>query len=257
MGKCYQNLDNRTEAENCFLKSLQLDSSQIPVFQDFLSVRESNLDDLSKIVDGLSFDRNTEWLKDYYKLCHTKESLDMFFYLDKISFVAPSQVEQENRDFKGEVSNLHIERKLKINKDGGSNILMENKTENDQNEYTHRNPETKTKYFGNEESYKSEKDVNNNQIKVEDPFYENCRQRENRKIDPVITSLIKQNNTELLYLKAESLYKNYELSEAYKVCKRILTLDSFHFKTLLIYAELLVERKVCLYHYFLSLNMFI
>ena len=179
MGICYKNLDNRSEAEANLLKSLRLDSSKVPVFQEYLSVREANLDDLSLIIDNLHFETEHEWLREYYKLCNTKQALDTFGRLEK-------------REPKVRVKHSQPFKENKPNIPGALAI----------EEVPHKN--------------------------------QNC----------VLQKLVRQSNTQLLHLKAKALYQNYELQEAYKVCKKILTLDSFHFPTLDIYTELLVERKV-------------
>ena len=85
-----------------------------------------------------------------------------------------------------------------------------------------------------EKSTNEKQKSDNNKIEVENQ----------KELNPVIQNLLDNKNIELLYLKAESLFKNYELSESYKLCKSILALDSFHFPTLTLYSELLVERKV-------------
>lgn len=173
MGKCYKGLENRAEAEKSLLKSLSIDPTQIHVFDEFLTVREGNLEDIAKIIDSFNFKSSDEWLKDFYKLRNSKQALSVFTQSD----------EQEKKKF-------------------------------------------------------SEKQQNQNQIELEIEL-----QKENP-VNNIISNLIHKKNTEILYLKAEALFKNYELAEAYKVCKTILSIDSFHFKTLNIYSELLVERKV-------------
>lgn len=188
MGICYKNLDNRSEAEAHLLKSLRLDSSRVPVFEEYLSVREANLEDLSKVVDSLHFDAQHEWLREYYLLCNTKQSLEAFGKLEQgvPSKLNPSAPSGNSQPFKENQSNLP----------GGMAIQ--------------------------EETVPSK----------------------GLRLNPVLHQLVYQSNTQLLYLKAKALYQNYELQESYKVCKKILTLDSFHFATLDIFTELLVERKV-------------
>ena len=195
MGICYKNLDNRSEAETSLLKSLNLDSSQVPVFQEYLSVREANLDDLSKIIDNLHFEKEHDWLKDYYKLCNTKQSLDIF-----------SILEEKN--------------KLKKNLP-----LKNNKIE----PFKENKPNIPDALTPPRDSMA---------IQEESPIIKG------QNVNSILHELVQHSNTQLLYLKAKALYQNYELQESYKVCKKILTLDSFHFPTLDIFTELLVERKV-------------
>lgn len=194
MGVCYKNLDNRSEAELNLLKSLKVDSSQVPVFMEYLSVREANLEDLSKVIDSLHFQPQHAWLREFYCLCNTKHALDTFAKLEvgrasKSGHPArPSQMEP----------------------------------------FKENQPNVPDALVGNRESMAIQEET---QAKV-------------ARADPTLCQLVQQSNTQLLYLKAKALYQNYELQEAYKVCKKILTLDSFHFPTLDIYTELLVERKV-------------
>ena len=194
MGICYKNLDNRSEAESNLLKSLNLDSSKVPVFQEYLSVREANLEDLSVIIDNLHFSAEHEWLRDYYKLCNTKQSLNTF---SKLEYKLDSKTRTQ----------------FKVNK---SQPFKENKP---------NIPEISAPQQS---------------LAIE----EEGAPEKNNNMNLVLHKLVQQSNTQLLYLKAKALYQNYELQESYKVCKKILTLDSFHFPTLDIYTELLVERKV-------------
>lgn len=142
-------------------------------------MREANLEDLGITIDNLHFEPEHEWLREFYKLCNTKQALDKFGRLEK-------------RDLKGRSKQGHPFKENKPNIPGTLAI---------------------------EETPEKE---------------ENC----------VLQRLVRRSNTELLHLKAKALYQNYELQESYKVCKKILTLDAFHFPTLDIYTELLVERKV-------------
>jgi hypothetical protein len=194
MGICYKNLDNRSEAETNLLKSLSIDSSQVPVFMEYLSVRESNLEDLSKVIDNLHFSPEHDWLKHFYNLCNTKHSLNTFTQLEQGIPCKnnPSQKTNQMEPFKENQPNL---------------------------------PDSQT--IGRESLA----------IQEESPVKAEI-------VDSTLKQLVQNSNTQLLYLKAKALYQNYELQEAYKVCKKILTLDSFHFPTLDIYTELLVERKV-------------
>jgi hypothetical protein len=198
MGICYKNLDNRSEAESNLLKSLKLDSSQVPVFQEYLSVREANLEDLPKIIDALHFEPKNAWLKEYYLLCNTKQSLNTFA---KLEMGANAKMETTG------------------NKSGVLEPFKENK------------PNIPDMLVGPRETMA---------IQEELPSSKPVR------INSTLHQLVHQSNTQLLYLKAKALYQNYELQESYKVCKKILILDSFHFPTLDIFTELLVERKVFL-----------
>lgn len=194
MGVCYKNLDNRSEAELNLLKSLKVDSSQVPVFMEYLSVREVNLEDLSKIIDGLHFQPQHAWLREFYCLCNTKHALDTFAKLETERGSKP---------------------KLPVR-----SSQMEPFKENQ--------PNVPDMLICNRESMAIQEET----------------QTKKGQVNPTLCQLVQQSNTQLLYLKARALYQNYELQEAYKVCKKILTLDSFHFPTLDIYTELLVERKV-------------
>lgn len=192
MGVCYKHLDNRGEAETHLLKSLQVDPSQVPVFEEYLSVREANLEDLAKVIEGLHFEPQHAWLREFYCLCNTKHALDTFARLEESGSSKCYPVTRGNpaMPFKENQPNLpeaQVRESMAIQEESTAKALQVNETL--------------------------------------------CR-------------LVQQSNTQLLYLKAKALYQNYELQEAYKVCKKILTLDSFHFPTLDIYTELLVERKV-------------
>jgi len=168
---------------------------------EYLSVRESNLEDLSKVIDNLHFTPEHGWLRHFYILCNTKHSLDTF-----------SQLE-----------NTPLCRKNVIPKNDHTHPFKENQ------------PNLPDPQIIQRESLAIQEECR--AIQEESPAKVEI-------VDSTLRQLVQHSNTHLLYLKAKALYQNYELQEAYKVCKKILTLDSFHFPTLDIYTELLVERKV-------------
>jgi anaphase-promoting complex subunit 6 len=56
--------------------------------------------------------------------------------------------------------------------------------------------------------------------------------------------LIEKENIHLLYLKALSHFNNYQINAAFKICLKIMEKNYFHFDNLLIYTEILVEKKM-------------
>lgn len=261
---CHKNLDNRSEAESHFLKALQITPHSAPLFEDFLSSRDSNLEDLPRILDNLHFTPANSWLKQYFLLYNTKQSLDTF-----LSFKFQPLKQADQRGIRGRENQLEKQLKSQSQNQG----LCERN--NQVNRQSHQNDQTSSSknlrnqnIRGNEDLARKETEFMENNFLINDtpnrnendsqPIEEENqnpeKRTETRKVhngssnsqssDSVIQNLIEQGNSQLLYMKAKSLFENYELNEAYKVCKRILTLNSFHVDTLLIYSELLVERKV-------------
>ena len=234
LGLCNKNLDNRGEAESNFLKSLQLDCSSVPLFENYLSTRDSNLDDLPRIIDNFHFEPQTLWLKHYFKLYNTKQSLDTFL---KMKYTSKSNHNNLTHHFNANSSpnpnplfEIPQNPQIENSTDFLTDNFLQNENENDKE--------------GNDDSLRIEEENVDPGIKIENP-------RPQTSLAPspesVIKRLLENGNPQLLYMKAKSLFENYELNEAYKVCKRVLTLNSFHVDTLLIYSELLVERKVIFY----------
>lgn len=231
LGLCNKNLDNRGEAENNFLKSLQLDCSSVPLFENYLSTRDSNLDDLPRIIDNFHFEPQTLWLKHYFKLYNTKQSLDTFL---KMKYTSKSNNHNITHHFNANSSpnpNPLFEIPQNPQIENSSDFLANNFLQNENGNDTE----------ANDDNLRIEEENVDPGIKIENP-----RPQTSLASSPesVIKRLLENGNSQLLYMKAKSLFENYELNEAYKVCKRVLTLNSFHVDTLLIYSELLVERKV-------------
>lgn len=62
-------------------------------------------------------------------------------------------------------------------------------------------------------------------------------------------------NSDILFLKAQKFFNNYQINLAFQLCCQILEQDYFHFDNLLIYSEILVEKEMISDLYTCSTNL--
>lgn len=74
-------------------------------------------------------------------------------------------------------------------------------------------------------------------------YYRYCLAPEDTLRDSMLEQLVARQNQQLMFLRARRKFESYQLNQAYELCFAILQRDFFHFETMLIFAEILVERR--------------
>lgn len=60
----------------------------------------------------------------------------------------------------------------------------------------------------------------------------------------ILETLIEKNNIDLIYLKAKNYFDNYKINSVFEICLSILEKNYFHFDTLMLYTEILVDKNL-------------
>lgn len=166
LGKCNQVLENQEEAERNYYESLKFNPTSFCSFENYIQVKEINIEEIKKLLKELNYPKNLSWVKDYYKLL----------------------IDFSKRKFDS-----------KINRSPSKTITFEMDLETD------NNPPSDHK---------------------------------------IIKELLLKENTHLLYLKAKQYFNNYQINHAFEISNKILDKNYFHFENLLIYSEILVEKRM-------------
>lgn len=257
-GKCQKFLENRQEAEASFTSALKFDSSNQTAFDGLCETRQIEDKNLHSTINSLEFSNDCLWLKKFYQV--------------QVEYLFDEKEGDPTRS--GIIGNIFGGSRAESPQSDSNKMQIETNNGNS----PQINFSGKKVQFGNfmnnsnmlvgenksiiESVPKLKKGGSfarqvSQDLKEEIPEYALARAVENIKVHPeeavsptkenrandLLRKLKNSDNIHFLFLKLCYHFKNFQINNAYEICKRILEQNQFHFETILIYCEILVEKE--------------
>lgn len=236
IGICHKYLENKNDALSNFLKALETDNTNQIAYNELVSICSNDNNSELKDIQNLVFTDNWIWLKDYYKL--------------QSKSIINEEINDENVILLNSNNNFNNDRS-DFNKNSPitpKNWLEEDPSINDQSLSSNARIQTPLKNknpIKNVNSYAKLNDkgsyINSSKSSVIYKHISNISLGSNK--CELIKDLFEKNNCDTLYQISLIYFKNFKLNEAYNNCKKILEINFFHYDTLLLFSELLYEKK--------------
>lgn len=242
VAKAQKMLENRQEAEVGFLNALRADPANHAAFQGLCETQQAEQRSLLPTIESLSFPTEALWLKKFYQ---TEVDLCYNYCVDDAPG-AGSGVAKESED-----SPLRETNRMQIEGFGsgkravygnyvspvGEGRQLEDPCPSKKKHPAglSKSPERKEhliRSFGN-------RDSENPSAQRE----EGNGSPEEERAAEVLRRLRAADNVHFLFLKLTHHFKNFQVNNAQEIAKKILERNQFHFETVLIYCEVLVEKE--------------
>lgn len=253
-GKCQKYLENRHEAESNFIISLNCNSSNFAAFEGLCETRQHEEKTCHSLINRLNFDEQLIWVKKFYQLqleylyndfvdTENQQSISANIFgksrnqspsndsMSKmqIEINTGAKINDKKVNFGGFFNNLQSKQESRSIEEG---LYLLKKTSNN---YDQKND------FSDETPIKSiNKELEEIKLKADESPIISAQEK---KANELLCNLKESENIHFLYLKLCYHFKNFQINNAYEICKKILDQNQFHFETILIYSEILIEKE--------------
>lgn len=246
VGKAQKFLENREEAETSFLNSLKIDAVNHIAFEGLCETRQFEDRNLGPTVESLEFPPQMLWVKKFYQA--------------EIEYVYQETADQETpKSLTGTVNNpkgkdespISSSNQMQIEYEVGHFYLNGDPVEKNFLQHEKAQEQHSTEHVPKPNEHKSPQSLEKVPNIAPKNVADNPAVRrhpsiispEETKASAVIDGFRRAENIHYLYLRLLSHFRNFQINNAYDLCKKILEKDQFHFDTILIYCEILVEKE--------------